>query len=129
VEGKEQVSTGVHLVLEDGILVSGRAKELDTIRAIGEEIVKSRLNFFDGKSYRMFSDITQTTGTDKEAVEYLLWDIAMQGVSAEALLISSVLSPITGKSFLKIAYKKPIPRRLVSDRDLVIKGLEYFKEK
>ena len=128
VDRQDQNSEYVHLVLEDGILIAEYAKDLEITLAIAEDCVKRRLTLVDQKSYPTLADITHIKGTDKEAREYLSSDMAMQGVSAGAILVSSAFSTMIGNFYLKIAYDKPIPTRLFSEKSKAIKWLQRYKE-
>ena len=127
--GKKELKTEyVHLILEDGILIGQYAKDLHITKDIAEKCVKCRLSFIEGESYPTLADITQIAGIRKDGREYLSSDIAIQGVTAGAVLVNSPFSTFIGNFFLKITFTNTIPTQLFSSRASAIKWLQKFKD-
>ena len=124
---KEYIDNDVaHVWAEEGILnFVYKISRLDMNFAKKSVEVRKNLSF--GQSYPMFIDISEIKSTSKEAREYLSKGIAIENISAAALLAGSVLSKLLGTFFLTFN-KPPIPLRIFTDRTEAIKWLKKYVE-
>jgi hypothetical protein len=113
-----------HVWMEEGILnFVYKISRMDI--GFAKKSVDVRKQLLHDESYPMYIDISEITSTSKEARDYLSQDIAIENISAAALLAGSVLSKVMGTFFL--AFNKPaIPIKIFTDRDDAIKWLKKY---
>ncbi len=96
---------------------------------IAKEIVKTRLEYTENKSYPILVIDNGVVSMNKEARDYSSdKDGGLKGVLAGALLLKSVYSEFLGNFFLRIT-KPAIPAKVFTDKAKALEWLEQFKPK
>lgn len=96
--------------------------------AMAKELVRERLEVYNGKSYPTLADIRPVKLFTKEARDYMAKGDAIKGIPAGAILIGNYISVLTSNLFLHFS-KPQMPVKAFSIRDEAVKWLGQFVEK
>jgi hypothetical protein len=110
--------------LKEGI-VFGTYKGRITLES-AKKVVKTRLEFTEGKSYPVCVKTIYVTAINKDARDYFSTEEANKGIKAGAIYVDSVFQSFMGNFFLKVS-KPKVPSKVFTDRKKAIKWLEQFK--
>lgn len=116
----------MRLEWRNGIII-GTYKQGPVTLDMAKKIVINRLNFTGDRKVPLLINDIGLKGIERDAREYLSTDYALQGMSAGALVTSSVFGAYLANFFLKISLNKPkIPVRIFSNEEDAIKWLSNY---
>lgn len=112
----------------DGILIATYKAGTNITIDIAKEVVRKRLEFTNGKSLPNLVYNGGVVSMEKAARDYFSTPEGTKGVSAGALVLSSVFSMFLGNFFLKVS-KPVIPAKLFTDKQKAVEWLrQYIKD-
>jgi hypothetical protein len=109
---------------EDSIVLIAYRKGLSIDLEVAKEIVKERLNFFDGENYPVLIDGRHVKLLTQGARDYFSSEIGMKGVKALAILPGRYLTVVMAKLFMK--FKPKIPMKIFRTKEQALKWLRQF---
>ncbi len=103
--------------------------KLDTITLeTAKEIVKHRLEYFEGNDYPVVIDGNNVKSFNKEARTFLSSEDAVKGITISAMVSNSTFNKFLANFFIKIAViKLKVPTKLFSDKSDAIAWIRQFK--
>lgn len=116
----------IHIELENGIMVGYFKGGLKMDLNIAKEVVRTRSEFFEDKSYPMLIEDKGVVSMTKEARDFFSTKEGTKKIKAGALLLNSLFSTYLGNFFLKVT-NPTVPAKIFADRAKAIKWLEQYK--
>src|ERR1035437_4778875 len=99
--------------LKDGIVFGAYKGNISLASA--KMVVKTRLEFTEGKSYHVSVQTIDVAVVDNEARDYFSTAEANKGIKAGAIYVGSVFQSFMGNFFLRVSEPK-IPARVFTDK-------------
>jgi hypothetical protein len=115
----------VHMELRDGILIATYKKGLNIDLKMAERIIRSRLDFTEGRKLPVLIRNQGVITINKEAREYLSSVEGTTGLSAAAIILNSPFEFVLGVFFVKVNGSL-IPSKVFSDEASAMKWLKKF---
>lgn len=116
----------MRLEWRDGIII-GTYKQGPVTLEMAKQIVVNRLAFTGNQKVPLLVNDVGLRGIERDARVYLSTDYALEGMSAGAMVTSSVFGSYLANFFLKISLRKPkIPVKIFTNEDDAIKWLRSF---
>jgi hypothetical protein len=115
----------VHMELRDGILIATYKKGLNIDLKMAERIIRSRLDFTEGRKLPVLIRNQGVITINKEAREYLSSVEGTTGLSAAAIILNSPFEFVLGVFFVKVNGSS-IPSKVFSDEASAMKWLKKF---
>lgn len=116
----------VFLELEDDILTAtykkNRKLSLDQVK----EIIRTRLDFTEGKPHRVIIYNQGVVTMEKSARDYLSTGDGIQGIVATALIMDTAFGLFLASFFVKVGNPK-MPVKVFTKKEAALKWLDKFK--
>jgi hypothetical protein len=115
----------VHLELSDEILIATYKKGLQIDLEMAREIVRSRVDFTEGRELPVLILNEGVLTINKEAREYFASSEGTYGLSAAALILNSAFEFMLGFFFMNVNVAE-IQSRIFKHEDKAVKWLKNF---
>jgi hypothetical protein len=111
--------------LRDGILIATYKKGLNIDLKMAQRIIRSRLDFTEGRTLPVLIRNQGVITINKEAREHLSSVEGTTGLSAAAIILNSPFEFVLGVFFVKVN-GSAIPSKVFSDEASAMKWLKKF---
>jgi hypothetical protein len=111
--------------VEESIVIVRFKRGITIDLYIAKEIVKQRLEYFNGESYPCIVDIRAIEMITKEARDYFAKGDAIKGIPAGALLVESYVTKLISNLFIRFS-RPSMPTKAFTSEEEAIKWLKQF---
>jgi hypothetical protein len=115
----------IRLHIQEGILIAYYKPGLHITLEVAKEIVQSRKEFTEGKSYPALVNSTGVVSIERAAREYFSSPEGTAGIKAAALIVNSPFSSFLGNFFLRVN-KPGMPAKVFTREQSALNWLQQY---
>lgn len=94
---------------------------------VAKSFIEDRIEYIGDNTYPSLFDVSRNKGVSKEARDCLSNGRALNGISAAAVVSSSIFTTFIANFFLRVsAAKSPFPTMLFTDKEKAVEWLKQY---
>lgn len=114
----------------EGIIFFNYSPQLEMTLSKCKELVKERLDYFEGKSYHVLIDVTNLKSITKEGRAYMSSkDCGLKGILGGAFLSKNLVTNVILNLFISLDVTATVPAKFFTKKDEALRWLLEVKQK